>query len=113
MCSRGCLALLLLVLLQTSVGWSEGMVDQAVAEAGSSRESRSLTAWTVVGTYSYLDLWVPSKMGGAITYNMTPADSFEFEYLRGSVNYDFLKTSLGRLDDQRAAVIWRHFGHFN
>lgn len=92
---------------------SLGAVDAAVTGAAESRDERLLTKWTVLGSYSYFDLWVPSKVGVAAVYNHAVSDSFEIQFDRGSVGFDYFNISLGKVSDDRISLIWRRFNQRN
>lgn len=92
---------------------SLGAVDAVVSSAAESRDARSLTKWTALAAYSYFDLWVPSKVGVAAVYNPTPSDSYEIQFDRGSVGFDYFHVSLGKVSDERISVLWRRFDRRN
>ncbi len=65
--------------------------------------------WAVTGNFSYLDIWVPAKFGVAASYRFSPKHLIEFEYLRGSFGGALFGFDLGRIVEQRAALVWRKF----
>lgn len=75
------------------------------------------TPWVITGNYSYLDLWVPSKIGFTVGYRATANSFIEFDYMRGGLNTKWIGINLGDVSEQRAAIVWRRFssgaGSFN
>lgn len=92
---------------------SLGVVDAVVTSAAESRDERVLTKWTVLASYSYFDLWVPSKVGVSAAFNHAGSDSYEIQFDRGSVGFDYFNVSLGKVSDDRVSIIWRHFSQRN
>ncbi|MBX3021868.1 MAG: hypothetical protein KF799_09350 [Bdellovibrionales bacterium] len=89
---------------------SAGALDQVIESAAESRADRAKTRWTVLGSYGYFDTWVPSKVGIAAVYNDGPSQSYELQFDRGSVGFDYFKVSLGKVSDDRISLLWRRFG---
>lgn len=92
---------------------SAGLIEESVASARESREARASTRHTVLASYAYLDMWVPSKFGIAYAFSPNAGEAFELGYERGSVGYDYFKVSIGRVSDDRFYLVWRRFGGFN
>jgi hypothetical protein len=93
---------------------SAGTVQNVVSSASESRANRAHCRWTVLASYSYLDLWVPSKLGLGLAYNASASQTYEIGYMRAIVGgYDYLDPSIGRISDERLTAGWRYFSHFN
>ena len=75
-----------------------------------SRDSRAATKMTALGHYSLIDTWIPSKIGATFSYNPNADVSYEIEYSRGSMSFDFLVIKdFGTITDQRLSVLKRSF----
>ncbi len=62
-----------------------------------------------LANYSPVDLLVPSKYGFTLGYANDPDKTWEFEYLRGSINVPFIIEDLGKMTDERFSVIKRSY----
>lgn len=85
-------------------------VSQSMKKTRSNRET---TRWTALGTLSLIDTWIPTKLGVSVAYNPTPSGSWELEYLRGKISYEFLVEDLGSISDQRLSAFYRSYSQRN
>src|SRR5690606_7424475 len=67
--------------------------------------------WGVALIYSPLDMWVPSKFGGNITYNDSDKYSYELEYLKGSIGSSSFSIDIGKISDTRVSLLQRSFNN--
>lgn len=74
-------------------------------------ERRRSSRYFVFGSYSPLDLLIPSKYGATAGWLYGNRKTWELEYLRGSVSIPFLVKDLGEMYDQRISIIGR--SHLN
>ncbi len=74
-----------------------------------SRELRALSQGYVFGTYSSLDLILPSKLGVTAGWVQNVDTSAELEYMRGSYSVPFLISDLGSMVDERVSLNRRSY----
>lgn len=74
---------------------------------------RDETDWTLLGTYSLIDTWIPSKYGATFVYVPSVDASWEVEYLRGSVSFEFFIKDLGKMTDEKLSIIRRFYADRN
>lgn len=65
--------------------------------------------WAVTGDFSYLDLWVPGKLGLSAGYRWDMSNMIEINYLNGSLSGGTFGIDLGRIVETRASLVWRRF----
>lgn len=91
-------------------------VDLTVVESSSEvYESLFEKRWSIYGSYSALDLWVPSKFGIVASYG-DDLRSFELAYQSASLGFDYVFEDLGKLTDTRIHLTTRSYkwaGSFN
>ncbi|MGE0525836.1 MAG: hypothetical protein AB7G93_12935 [Bdellovibrionales bacterium] len=78
-----------------------------------SRSNRAVQNWTGLASWSPLDMWIPSKWGLSAVYVASPATSFEFEYLRGTLGVGFFGKDLGEIREERYTAMVRRYGRRN
>ena len=61
------------------------------------------------GLYSPIDLVIPSKLGLSLGLNNGGNNTWELEYLRGSVSVPFIIEDLGKMTDERISIIRRSY----
>lgn len=74
---------------------------------------RAQTKWNVSLNYSLFDMWLPSKYGATIAYQKSAADTFELEYMRGSLGMGWMGFDLGSVTEERLALQWRSYNQRN
>lgn len=82
----------------------------------SPRDLRAAARGFVLGNFSYIDLMIPAKFGVTAGLNSSGDNSWEIEYLRGSVSVPIILPDLGSMTDQRVSLIRRSYfgkGSFN
>ena len=79
----------------------------------SSSSNRSKKKYGLLGTYSFLDTWVPGKLGLSFARNSTPEGGWELEYLRGTLAVPFIIDDLGKITDQRISLFYRSYSSRN
>jgi hypothetical protein len=79
----------------------------------SSRDMRKNVSYFVLGTYSPLDMLIPSKTGATIGYVPSAEKSWELEYIKGSVSLPPLIEDIGEMSDQRISLIRRSYSNRN
>jgi len=65
--------------------------------------------WAVTGDFSYLDLWVPAKIGVSAAYRWDLSNMLEITYLNGAISGGTFGIDLGRIVETRASLVWRRF----
>jgi hypothetical protein len=68
--------------------------------------SDSESTWGVYGTYSYLDLWLPSKLGLVVSYGDNNR-VYELAYQSASYSFDYIVDDLGKWTDKRIHLTTR------
>ncbi|MCO5142341.1 MAG: hypothetical protein M9962_04530 [Oligoflexia bacterium] len=77
------------------------------------KEFRESSRWTVLGNYSLIDTWIPSKYGIGVAYIPSVDTTWELEYLRGSVSFEFFIKDLGKMTDERLTLLRRFYSDRN
>lgn len=85
-------------------------VEQTLSEA---RENRGSRGFVITGNYSYVDLIIPSKYGVTVGYVKDASDTFELDYMRGSISTGWLGVDIGSITEQRLALLWRSYNQRN
>lgn len=70
---------------------------------------RSESTAFVFLNYSPIDLIIPNKYGATLGLTQSVDQTWEFEYLRGSVTVPFVVKDLGGMTDQRYSLIGRSY----
>lgn len=94
---------------------SEALPPSEVLSDGQSAVD-GVSNWLAMGSYSYVDLWVPGKFGVLVGYALNEKSWVEFDYARANFSTGWVGIDLGRVVEQRAVVQWRYFpnsGRFN
>jgi hypothetical protein len=76
--------------------------------AQSSGENR----FGVFATYSLYDLWIPSKIGGHISYG-NKKRTYELAYQYSNINFDLIVDDIGSVNDSRFHFSTRSFKYDN
>jgi len=99
---------------------SESLMDQGKAVGSkalealrASKENREVRKHSVLGTYSLIDTWIPSKIGASYVFHPTSSGGWEVEYLRGSLSIPFFIEDLGQITDQRISIFYRSYSQRN
>lgn len=66
--------------------------------------------WSALGSFSYVDTWLPGKLGATASYG-TDERVYEFAYQRGSYSFDFIIDDLGKITEQRFHLTTRSFAY--
>lgn len=80
---------------------------------GGTRTRREQSRHQILGTYSLLDTWIPSKWGASYAFTPSPRGSWEIEYLRGTLSIPFIIEDFGKITDQRLSVFYRSYSDRN
>jgi hypothetical protein len=84
--------------------WAEsdsgGEGEQKQVERETETPSTSSVEYGASFIYSTLDLWVMPKWGGQF-YRKVEDTSWQLEYLKGTLSYDFIIDDLGKLSEQK------------
>lgn len=81
-------------------------VAEVLAET---RQRREKSNYFVLGNYSFLDLLIPGKYGLTLGYIKSADQTWEVEYLRGTISVPFFVKDLGSMTDERLALIGRSY----
>lgn len=92
---------------------SDSVTETPVDTKATVRDFRSQSQWTVTGNWSYLDMWMPSKIGFTIGYLQDPQNTYELDYMRGSFGLGWMGLDIGGFTDQRLSLIWRTYAARN
>ncbi len=92
---------------------TQEVVKKGVAILDSARENRASSAFGVAVNYSLFDTWIPSKYGASLLYNRSASSTYELEYLRASISYDFKGLDIGKISEQRLSLLWRSYSTRN
>lgn len=65
--------------------------------------------WALSGSFSYLDTWLPSKIGANLIYKNEDLRTIELSYQRASYSFNVLVDDFGRITDQRFMTLTRSF----
>lgn len=77
------------------------------------QELRAKSKWAVLGNYSLIDTWIPSKYGFSIAYISSAASTWEAEYLRGSISLNLFIKDLGKMTDEKLSIVHRFYSDRN
>jgi len=97
-------------LLQKTQDAAEQAVDSIQKSASESRQMRDNFSYFAYLNYAPVDLLIPSKTGLTLGYQSDASESWEFEYLSGSVAVPFVVKDLGKMEDKRYSLIKRVYG---
>ena len=87
-------------------------IDKAGSILAQTRQWRVDRRYSAIGTFSFFDLIIPSKLGLTAAYNRDVDQTYEFEYMRGSATVPFVIKDLGGITDQRFTLLKRsYFGN--
>lgn len=73
------------------------------------RDKRVRADYFILGQYSPFDLLIPSKYGLNAGLIADPDNSWELEYLRGSIEVPFVIQNLGEMSDQKFSLSKRYY----
>jgi len=100
--------------LQQSGRFLQNTVEEITNTFSESRNRRNQNNYQVLVNYSPIDLLIPSKYGFTLSNIQNVDQTWEFEYLRGSVSVPFIVEDLGKMTDERYSIIGRsYFGNRN
>lgn len=74
---------------------------------------RGKRTWVITGNYSYFDLIVPGKYGVTVGYVKDAGNTYEIDYMRGSLGFGWLGIDIGSITEQRLALLWRSYNQRN
>lgn len=74
------------------------------------RENRSAREWTITGNYNFFEMWVVTKYGFTLGWNRSPASTYEFEFMKGSIGLGKYGIDLADISETRMSLIWRSYG---
>ena len=100
-------------MLDNAVEFGSEQSQKVGRTLGAARANRQDTTWTIAGNYSVFEMWTVQKYGLTLGYNKSESDTFEFEYMRGSVGFGWLGIDLGSFSEERYGLNWRSFGNRN
>lgn len=84
-------------------------VKEALLET---KDHRANTNYVALLNYSPIDLLIPSKIGFTLGLINGPEQTWELEYLKGTVSVPFIVEDLGKMTDERFSLIGRsYFGN--
>jgi hypothetical protein len=76
----------------------------------SQKEMREGSSAIALFNYSALDMVIPSKWGVTGGWVRSAENTYDLEYLRGTVAVPFIVQDLGKMKDQRLSLMHRSFG---
>lgn len=87
---------------------------EKIAEASErSREYRGASAWSVHAGYSYLDLVLIGKYSLAVAHQVSADETWEYEYLKGSLAAPGFLKNLGSMNEERHSISKRSYAGSN
>ena len=81
-------------------------------KANLSQDFRGSLTHSLLGTYAFIDMWIPGKWGFSYSYHPSASGSYEIEYVRGKLSPLVLE-ELGTITDERLTVMYRSFSKRN
>jgi len=87
----------------------EAGVEKAKEILAETREAREKHRWQALGSYGYLDMFIPSKFGAAVSYNRDADRTYEIDYMRGKISFPFFVDDLGEMSDHRLSFLKRSY----
>jgi len=97
-------------ILDADIQKIDDKADEALEEA-----IEATKRWSAYGSFSYLDTWLPGKIGLSGVYG-DDSRTYELAYQSASYSFDFLIDDLGKITDQRIHLTTRSHtwdGSFN
>lgn len=67
----------------------------------------------IMGSYSGVSTWIPSKLGLSYTYSPSVTGSWELAYSRGSVAAPFFLDDLGSITESSISLLYRSYSRRN
>ncbi len=89
---------LIALMLITASAWAQEAAEPA---------SGNLQKWGVYGSYSYLDTWLPGKIGLVASYGEPNKRTYELAYQSASYSFDVIVDDLGKISDTRVHLSTR------
>jgi hypothetical protein len=90
---------------------------EAISDVGKkleeTRDFRAKSRWIILGNYSLMDMWIPSKIGVGVSYIPSAESAWELEYLRASMSFQVVIKDLGKMTDERISLIRRSYSDRN
>ncbi|UYL09244.1 hypothetical protein B9G69_001470 [Bdellovibrio sp. SKB1291214] len=83
--------------------------DTVVKTFNETRVRREAESYFVLGSYSGVDLLIPGKYGATVGAIQSADNTWEIEYLRGSVAVPVVVADLGSMRDERISLIRRSY----
>jgi hypothetical protein len=66
--------------------------------------------YTIALDAAVFETWVITKYGATASYSPSKENTFDLEYVRGSLGVGYFGVSLGRIEEQKASLLWRSYG---
>ena len=86
--------------------------DQIVQTFSATKDHRANSEYLFLLNYSPIDLIIPSKMGLTLGLINDVDQTWELEYLKGSISVPFIIEDLGKMSDERISLVGRkYFGN--
>lgn len=86
---------------------------QVAKKLDTTQDRRQLSKYLFLGTYSPVDLIIPSKLGLTLGQTKSVDKTWELEFLRGNFAIPFLIDDLGEISDLRFSFIARSYAGRN
>lgn len=67
-------------------------------------------SYTIALDAAIFETWVITKYGATASYSPSKENTFDLEYVRGSLGVGYFGVSLGRIEEQKASLLWRSYG---
>lgn len=74
---------------------------------------RSAKPYTVSVDAALFETWVITKYGLTFTYNDSPENAYELEYLKGGLGFGYFGVNLGSIEEQKLTALWRSYSARN
>ena len=78
-------------------------------ELDKNKDRREKRSWGIHFDYAYIDTWVPSKTGATVYYIENQQNTWDLEYLKGSLGVPSFIIDIGELSDTRLSFLKRSY----
>lgn len=89
---------------------SSEFADNIGKELEKNKKRRSKKNWGTHFNYTYLDTWIPGKIGLNLYYIESQKVTWDLEYLKGSLSVPSFIFDLGEFSDTRVSFLKRSYG---
>jgi hypothetical protein len=88
-------------------------MDQAKAALGEIPAQRAARPLAIAINAQVFETWTLTKYGGTLSYNTSPENTYELEYLKGDLGFGAFGFDLGKIEEQKFSLLWRSYSQRN